>query len=207
MQERVFYYARVSVVEKDPPYDERDYVFMLPRKCASNSFRTMLKKNQDITFHAPYLTRRALETKHADLPRIGVVRHPIDRLISCWRFNFWLGMLEPEIPRHSTWTEFLKVILDTPDERSDLHFRSYSCDLVVGGRAPDFMLHVEHVAEEWRALCNTLNWKEFSLGALNPTPFKIPSPVVTPWQLVQLSTRYQADAANFGYEILNWRQK
>jgi hypothetical protein len=187
-----------------------NYIFMLPRKCASNSIKAALEIMTGETFdnRRDYLTRG--EVVKSELMRIAVVRHPVDRLISCWRHSIWKNAARfmtdaPKMRDQMPWEEFVEIVLDTPDEASNRHFRSYSDELMLD-RPPDRVLHVEDLDAEWAALSLERGWTLVPLGHYNFTNRDQPEADVTQDQLDHLALRYMADSANFDYDILNWRK-
>ncbi len=85
----------------------------------------------------------ALEDVPAGFTVIGVMRRPLDRIISSWRFT---------AAPHQDFPAWVRRMAQHSDHEADQHVRSQSYDLMVNGRwRPDYMLYVEHLDEDWPA--------------------------------------------------------
>lgn len=194
-------YARVTIADEP-------FVFMLPRKCASNTIKDALARMPGCSFQAArdYLTARQLAESTA--PRIAVVREPVSRLVSCWRHgvvrNRAAYLRVPGVTADMGWEAFAEFVCSTSDDSPacNYHFRSYSLELLVprargGGSWPDVVLRCERLEEDWEALTASMGWPEVPLRRLNDTSG--PAVVVSDALRQRLNRRYALDAQNFGY--------
>lgn len=111
------------------------------------------------TRDAAIVSGAAVLDRYADHFVFTVVRHPYDRLVSCWsdmvrapkvflpnmaRLGFRPGM---------TFAEFLDRVEATPDGRADLHFRSQAALLCARGRlVPGFVGRYDRLDEDWQRI-------------------------------------------------------
>jgi hypothetical protein len=177
-------------------------LFMFPRKCASNSIKQVLEKVSTFSPTNPWLTPREVTALDKSIPRVAVVREPLDRLKSAWRH----AVVQHEaqfvhmngIHKGTTWREFVHIVCNRTDAYTNYHMKSQSLELVemVGGRMPDEILHIENLTREWYDLCVKRNWAWFPFGHLNPSDHTLETPVI-PVIKRQVYVRYVQDYKNF----------
>lgn len=188
----------------------RDFFFSFPRKNASNSVKWALHEMPGSTFAGNPVYVDVEEVKRSpNVPRVAVVRHPVDRIVSCWRHVVRkLGALhrvgDVMITENLPFAAFVELVANCPDSHPNVnyHFRSQSAELVddVGGREPDYLLHVETLKWDWEALSEALRWPKVELERINATTKEmVPFPKVTEELLDVISTRYRRDFELFNY--------
>lgn len=192
--------------------DQVDYFFQFPRKCASNSIKWALYNMPGSTFQSNRVYVEPREVMRSpELERIAVVRNPVARIVSCWRhaivkmgaeFMRWIGDVRSSPTM--TFDEFLEAVARTPDDhpRINYHFRSQWAELVndVGGKEPDYLLHVETLSEDWRTLCEAKRWQHVELEKLNETKQgAVEYPSLSRKQLEIIAERYDKDFSTFNY--------
>lgn len=191
--------------------DAKDFVFMLPRKCASNSIKEALIQMGDrCSFPEVFHNFTMEELRNYPLiPRIAFVRHPVDRLISAYRHGvlrdqgfYRLEGLYPYMP----WTEFVDNVCGKwNDPCANYHFVQYSHELIDFGQFPNYVVKIERLEDDWNTIARAFDWPKVTMRTLNRT--KDVDIDVTQEQLERLEIRYRADATNFGYDILSWSRK
>lgn len=146
---------------------------------------------------------------YGDYFRFTFVRHPLDRLVSCyaqkivlyarqlqmpllfWRYGrrFWAGM---------SFAEFVTAVAAIPDGRADRHFRSQHTFVYPQGTlAVDFIGRFEQMAQDWAQV-----QQRTGLGPLphfNPSPHKPFTEMYTPALAQAAAERYRQDMELFGY--------
>lgn len=186
--------------------DGSDYFFLLTRKCASNSIKAGLRM-LGAEFYQKRVPTVANVRENPSIPRIGMVRHPVSRLLSCWRHCVWKRKAKEldneQIRNNMIWDDFVQVVCCLPDADSNRHFRSAFEDLLIDGKMPDHVLHVEDLDREWRELSRRFNWKQIVLPKHNRTDG--PEATVTKDQLQALAVRYLRDSELFGYDVVGWK--
>ncbi len=191
-----------------PAYVEcRGVVLMLPLKCASGSLKSAVARQLGLD-DAPGCGRNlrwfsSIDLASRDMLRVGVVRDPVARVVSCWRDKVagrFVGWLLPYgLTARTTWDEFVDVVCRTPDAKADGHWRDMSHTLVLGGRQPDVLLRVERLSADWAALESRLGWQVLGVPVINATGTWSPAaaPVVTDAQRSRLRQRYVGDYGLF----------
>lgn len=117
--------------------EESGVVFMPLGKCGSTSIRRSLLEKWS------YLPSK--EGVYGKYPTVAVVRDPLERLQSCYRYFSSDPAKGCWAPTH-TWEAFLEHVLRTPDERSDLHWKTQTALLMDSeGRLPDTMIAFEDI--------------------------------------------------------------
>ncbi len=179
--------------------DGKPFIFLLPRKCASNTIKDYLRQleaTRNLYLHPFEIT--ATPT----IPKIAVVRHPVDRLISAWKHGTQsdnIGNQMPGMFPWMSWDLFCKLVCEEwNDAMCNPHFRSYSFEL----QEYSDLLRCESLDSDWFHLSNKYHWRGVELKKLNKTK-QLPVEV-SRQQLEALAVRYQIDAANFDYDILSW---
>ncbi len=146
-----------------------------------------------------------------DYFRFTFVRHPLDRLVSCYAQKIVLYARQLQMPLlfwrygrrfwpEMSFAEFVTAVAAIPDGRADRHFCSQHTFVYRQG-APivDFVGRFEQLAQDWEFVRQQAN-----IGPLphfNPSPHKPFAEMYTP-ALAQLAVaRYRQDMALFGYEV------
>ena len=93
---------------------------------------------------------------------VGVIRDPYRRAISSWQF-----MRGRQSGLCDTPETFL-ALLDVPDLTIDVHIRDQYAD-VPDDKLPTAWLYVEHLDDDWQALCRRVGWPPTPLLRLNET--------------------------------------
>jgi len=144
-----------------------------------------------------------------DYFRFTIVRHPLDRLVSCYAQKIVLYARQLQMPLlfwrygrrfwpEMSFAEFVTAVATIPDRRADRHFRSQHMFVYPQGKlAVDYVGRFEKLAQDWAQV-----QQQTGLGPLphfNPSPHKPFTEMYTP-ELVQTATaRYQQDVEMFGY--------
>lgn len=149
-----------------PAYLRRDGVVVsVPRKCGFNSVKQALKAQGGFEYiESP-------EGLNGDVLRVAVVRHPVDRLVSCWRDKVWKRWM-PSLKVHGiqpkmSFSDFADIVLATPDAESNCHFVSYAPEVVDLG--PDVVIRTESLSEEWSFLEREMSWNAAGIERFNAT--------------------------------------
>lgn len=136
-------------------------VWMLTPKVATVSVLTEI--NKIIDHHlASWRPKDYVLDNCKHMLKIGFVRNPWDRLVSCWKdkiinqhhrtFNAY--DLSPGID----FDEFARKITDWPHKLSDKHWRSQSYDLYDGpDQIPDYLVRLERIAYDWDMVTGLVN--------------------------------------------------
>jgi len=177
---------------------------MLPRKCASNTVKDYLKQLE--CKRNVYLQPFEMNSLPM-VPKIAVVRHPVDRLISAWkhgtqRDDVWYMHVNGAYP-WMPWDEWCDMVCrHWNDAMCNPHFRSYSLELMDHRFGYSDLLRCESLDNDWFYLSNKYGWRGVEFKKLNKT--KTLPVEVSQQQLEALAVRYAIDAANFDYDILSW---
>ena len=180
-------------------------VFMLPRKCASNSVKHALWKHMNgapnVDPVLDYVGKSVI--LEGGTVTVALVRHPLVRLVSCWREKImtrWMPSLEEACMRPGmSFAEFLGVVIATPDVIANRHFRSYSDEVIVAGTKPYITLRVEALDTQWPGVEEFLGWEPKGIEHRNISDHH--ELVLTRSQIAAIEFRYQKDFKNFGYSI------
>lgn len=146
-----------------------------------------------------------------DYFRFTFVRHPLDRLVSCYAQKIVLYARQLQMPLlfwrygrrfwpEMSFAEFVTAVAAIPDSRADRHFRSQHTFVYHEGKPiVDFVGRFEQLAPDWAQV-----QQQTGLGRLphfNPSPHKPFAQMYTP-ALAQLAAeRYRQDMALFGYGL------
>lgn len=155
---------------------DQKIAFILPCKVANTSIKVALAEalKQPVSMAldgpAPYIhdedTWGGIATKFEihRLPKedgwlkIGFIRHPVERLISCWQDKvmgpnaFPAFSVFSQLEYQMSCLDFAKAVAQIPDDRADQHFRSQVWDLCAGSELiPDLVLSVDS-ADWWKTL-------------------------------------------------------
>lgn len=146
-----------------------------------------------------------------DYFRFTFVRHPLDRLVSCYAQKVVLYARQLQMPLlfwrygrrfwpEMSFAEFVTAVAGIPDGRADRHFRSQHTFVYQGGKPiVDFVGRFEQLASDWAQVQT-----QTGLGPLphfNPSPHKPFAEMYTPALAQLAATRYRQDMALFGYEV------
>lgn len=143
--------------------EEHDIVFQMICKAANTSMKWMLidmfvaEKNQKkIIASHPNKKWKMLhknEFSNSSLV-IGFCRHPLDRIISCWKdkingpkfhqgFNKYSNFFYHQMP----FDDFVQNIIKIPKEKADQHFRLQTFDLNID--RIDHLVRFENIENDW----------------------------------------------------------
>lgn len=146
-----------------------------------------------------------------DYFRFTFVRHPLDRLVSCYAQKVVLYARQLQMPLlfwrygrrfwpEMSFAEFVTAVAAIPDSRADRHFRSqYTFVYQEGKPIVDFVGRFEQLASDWAVV-----QQQTGLGPLphfNPSPHKPFAEMYTPALAQLAAARYRQDMALFGYEV------
>ena len=140
--------------------DGKPFIFLLPRKCASNTIKDYLKQLE--CKRNVYLRPDEMNLTPT-IPKIAIVRHPVDRLISAWKHGtqrdhvWYMDCVEayPWMP----WDEFCALVCTKwNDATCNPHFRSYSLELMSHEWGYSDVLRVESLELDWINLSNKYNF-------------------------------------------------
>ena len=158
----------------------RDTAFMMPHKVASSSIKDALRRAIGCTRREDRLDFIAKTETRKFNRRIGFVRHPLDRLESCYADKFILRPRAgyPFLPdlialgfrAEMTFAEFVERACKIPDAMADgdgKHFRSQYFDLAdEDGLIPTFVGRFEKMAEDWQRV-RDMEWTGIKLPSLD----------------------------------------
>lgn len=191
--------------------------FMPICKTGSSSLKRALMNTFGISGDNPHDDRIFEYARKEDIAMldgwltISIVRHPADRLISCWadkvkrrlyhRFakmrEFWEGM---------SFDKFVKAVSQIPDCSADQHYRSQAYDLFVDGRqVPQHIFRLEEIGSTWERVQDLV--KSHCGVKISEFPHEKRSKVgvdVNNETLGIIKVRYADDFKLFGYEGESW---
>ena len=188
---------------------KRNFVYIPIPKVACTSIKARIAKleNKRLLNNDPHQTQFqtiSLEaTYNSPLPSFAFVRHPVDRLYSCWkdkvsqnitkefsRFPFYSGM---------SFKDFVDVVKDIPDDEADGHFRSqYAYVYHRSFKAVTYVAKLENCEEEWRNISDWLKLPYAPLETRNSTGTRQP---ISSALLELIHDRYEIDFNKFNYEV------
>lgn len=144
---------------------EWDAAFLLPRKAASSSIKRAIRRGIGHPNIPPDMLDYVSRGEAAGFTnRIGVCRHPLTRLASCYADKFHLRAHKTFLPdfaalgfrQEMTFAQFVERVCRIPDEQAlgdGNHFRSQIVDLCHGGKfMPTRLCRFESLAEDWREI-------------------------------------------------------
>lgn len=110
--------------------EKEKILLMFNRKVASISIQKFVLG----TYNDNLIHINDIEDKYDDYKRVVVVRNPYDRLLSCYNDYLSYTAIFREKPlifyfkyyneRGTTFGEFIEMVINTDDEKSNVHFRS-----------------------------------------------------------------------------------
>lgn len=113
---------------------------------------------------------QTIQEKWPELPVFTFVRNPLSRLYSCYANKVLdaakLGGKFPfaalGVTANTTFDEFVRIVADTPDERSERHFRSQTWFISTEGKLiTDYIGKIERFSEDWEELRERYNLPEY----------------------------------------------
>jgi hypothetical protein len=214
-QHRLNRYGFVPEIRYETVTD-RQLLYVVIPKVACTSIKTALLSPDDLqTDVHSWRTRKIVPTilaEHRDFFKFAFVRNPFERLGSGYRNKIINGDRAQGyrhiIPLHSSFNQFVTLVLSRPDSLTNHHFQSQVSALYRDGKLlVDFLGRFETLADDWEHLAT-----RFKL--MPRLPHRNPSATVNPHsaesdyrayyhseELVQLVyERYQADIEAFGYQ-------
>ncbi len=137
---------------------------------------------------------------------VAVIRHPLERIASCWRekimdhspgnmyggFNRWPNRFWPQMPLGA----FVDSVCTISDEHADNHFKSQHCFVPDDPRL--ILLRVESLQTDFDWLCDRLNRDRRELPRL--TVSKKRNDAFDPRRTAMLLVRYADDFKRFQYD-------
>lgn len=117
--------------------------FILPQKVASTSIKSCLRESLNISFSdwKGFDKDQQRDILPADgLVIVGAIRNPFDRVVSCYHDQAIKG----RYGKIATFTDFVKFICDTPQDKADKHFAPYK-----GMEHADIVIRFERLSEDW----------------------------------------------------------
>lgn len=144
-----------------------------------------------------------------DYFRFAFVRNPWDRLLSSYTNKIVEGVAfrnvhQPGVRRNMPFDEFVELVAQTPDERTDIHWKSQHSFLAHEGRPiVDFVGRFEQLVPDWETIRghvgpDVLPPLDFHL---NPSDHAHYSTYYTPELVEHVRDRYRADAELYGYDF------
>ena len=141
---------------------------------------------------------------------VAFVRHPVDRLISCWRDKVSEPgrFHEPFLRKYGTavrpgmpFGDFAEMVCATPDEEADQHFRSQAHELMIGPEAAfGDLVRFEDLAQGWNRVCREIARRGLVLGVLpHANRSRAKRPAVPGPLREKIMRRYQQDYSVFNY--------
>lgn len=198
-------------------------VWILPPKTASTAVRKALAGALNIPatdFHQiaqfkGLTSQDAHRLKHEEgYLCVGVVRHPLERLVSCWYEKVVCEPFYSEFTVYDefwptmSFAEFATAVAGIPDEDAEPHFRSLSYSLEVQGQVvADVLLEQSRMEPDWAALRERIAIRLADGQALpdltrinvTDSASKIPPP--GPEVVAIVEQRYRSDYLNFNYPL------
>ena len=143
----------------------------------------------------------------AELFKVGFVRNPWDRLVSCYvqkkeyvREAFFerLG-----VKSDISFAEFVDVVSKTPDDQIERHARSQFTYLIdhTGEWIVDYIGRFEHFANDLKYVFNKQNIEDLEVPQLNISNRSNYKQYYTPELVQKVAERYQLDIELFGYSF------
>ena len=191
--------------------------YMAIPKAANTAIKTELLRTEGRATNNPhahnhfnYVGREYLASRRDHIFIFTFVRNPYDRIESCWRDKvcgrrFHQPFSLFGIRSGMSFDDFIELVWETPDGRSEQHFRSQAHELISGCQmVPHFIGRCENMAEDWSSLGQKL--REMGIATAAALPLQNESTGHDPgWTRKirnMVTERYAADFSNFGYEVL-----
>lgn len=121
--------------------------------------------------HSGFYSPETIRQKWPDLFIFCFVRNPLDRLYSCYtdkvidakREGRPIPFYAYDITFETSFSEFVRIVADTPDTLSERHFRSQHCSLSINGSLiTNFIGRLESFSEDWQTLRDQFSFPELS---------------------------------------------
>lgn len=178
----------------------RGAVVAMPRKCAFSSLKAAIWRQMGHGDGRPAMDYVGDFPKGA--PIVAAVRHPVDRLVSCWRdkiANHWMPSLAAHgMRRGMPWGEFLDAAARAiAAGEPNPHFRPYWRELPLASEVSRW-LRVDRLAEDWAALEAALGWPRRGIPHRNDSHGQ-PGVEVTGQQRRQIEGHYARDLNLYRY--------
>lgn len=137
---------------------EHKLVFMYCQKAGSSSLKRLFLK--DLKYvpgekgMLPLKTTEWVVKNCKDWLKIGVVRNPYSRIVSCWYEKTQLKSFKDFRPlgiHHGiSFRDFVSKVSEIPDEKIDRHLISQSAFMYYDGHlVPDYLFHLESLQKHW----------------------------------------------------------
>jgi hypothetical protein len=186
-------------------------------KVANRSIKAALATAAGLPFsegQEPYFQTVPLTAvpDYGDFFRFAFVRHPLDRLVSCYAQKIVLYARQLQMPLlfwrygrrfwpEMSFAQFVTAVAAIPDGRADRHFRSQHTFVYPQGElAVDFVGRFEQLAQDWAQV-----QQQTGLGPLphfNPSPHQPFAEMYTPALAQMAARRYQQDMELFTYGVV-----
>jgi len=162
---------------------EAEVVYLPIGKVASSSIKRSLDGKWD------FITKDQLVLQYPGWPRVAIIRDPLERLASAYRYFKGNQSLKSPFPDR-TFEEFVRAVYDSPDDITDCHLRSQVALLSHAGEfLPTVLIPMEEIEKVKTHLpITTLRVYNSTRQGSHPLP--------TPWneELKKLAQdRYAAD--------------
>jgi hypothetical protein len=138
--------------------------------------------------------------------KFSVVRHPFDRMVSCYRNKVLRSRLHSSLEgfgcfiSEMPFLDFLRAVADIPDEEADIHFASQSFFLHgTRGCRVDKIVKMEELSESWSEIVVATGLDEM-LPHRNPSKDHPFTPPGDPLLVDIVHKRFRDDFELFGYK-------
>lgn len=188
---------------------DKQVVFIRVPKVASSSIKTALLGDGWVgnSSEAPFT--HDLLARYPDDFVFAAVRNPWERLVSCYVDKV---IKREEVPtsfpkgvvKGMPFADFAQIVAETPDVKSDVHFRSLAWFLFPQGRMNvNFVVRYERLAQDWTVVQAVLSAKGMSVPRKLPVRQRRAREHYARYytdSLVDLvAERYKRDVRLFGY--------
>lgn len=198
-------------------------VWMLMPKAASTSIRLALARElglptssgHDVKEFQGLAASDAIRLRDEGYLTIGSIRHPVERLISCWsdkvagEHYYTEFTVFDEFYPGMPFEEFALAVAAIPDEDAEPHFRSMSYDLTSNGEIiPELLIEQATLSRDWNQVRARIAWRTDphiwlpDLGHANRSSRGDRLESLAPATLRLLRERYADDFTTFGYPDL-----
>jgi hypothetical protein len=195
------------------PWRNRGFVYLAVPKAACSSVKWAICEARGVEIPGPHPEwhihqapwpeeMRFDRVRHNQVPAFAVVRHPVQRIVSCFVSKLHKDRIDdlrrdhPEIDLGMKFEDFVAFVCSRSDESlnehlaSQTHLLSDDCGLL-----PLTVLKMERIARDWAPIA-----KRHRLPALRKINANGEYKVKTKQSIVnKIRDRYKADFYNFGY--------